>query len=152
MGHCLSVPIQYMTFIKERTMNSFIKLRSLVVVFAFFYSTAYAQDETAKMLNTLKILNESDAKILITINKDLSTDVINLQEGTRAKPCNDIDERNELLSAEDKRLKCYPVGHNPYGKILKTTNIEIREGSICATIVSGSRLYVLCQPPYDLGF
>lgn len=109
------------------------------------------KDSAMAMLETMRILKEKEARVLITINKDLSTDVISLHRGEKIKHCESVNDV-ESLSDEEKRLKCYPVGHNPYGKILKETSIQLREGSICATITVGSRLYVVCQPPVDLGF
>ena len=103
------------------------------------------------LYSNAKILSEDNANIAVTINKDLSNTVINTHTGERVEPCAvDITETKRPLA--DAIKKCYPEGHDPNGKILSTTNIVVREGSICATIVSGSRLYVLCQPPYNLGF
>ena len=118
-----------------------------------FLGTASAKDkgEVDAMLDTMKILKEKDAKVLITINKDLSMDVIGIHKGEKIKPCK-LNKNDESLTDEEKRLKCYPVGHNPYGNILKEANIQIREGSVCISIWVGSRRYDFCDPPYDLNF
>ena len=103
------------------------------------------------MLDTMKILKEKDAKVLITINKDFSMDVIGLHKGEKITPCK-LNKNDESLTDEEKRLKCYPVGHNPYGKIIKEANIQIREGSVCISIWVGNHRYDFCDPPYNLSF
>ncbi|MCU7934638.1 MAG: hypothetical protein KZQ99_07135 [Candidatus Thiodiazotropha sp. (ex Dulcina madagascariensis)] len=98
-----------------------------------------------------KILSQVDAKVAVTINKDISTTVINTNTGEIIEPCK-IDTQQRKPSNKELIKKCYPEGHDPNGKVLSETTITIREGSKCITIVSWSRLYVFCQPPYDLGF
>jgi predicted component of type VI protein secretion system len=98
-----------------------------------------------------KILSQDDAKVAVTINKDLSNTVINTNTGERIEPCK-IDPQEVKLSEEEIIKRCYPDGHDPDGKILSEMKITVREGSKCITIVSASRYYVFCQPPLNLGF
>ena len=103
------------------------------------------------MYSNAKILAQDNANIAVTLNKDLSTTVINTHTGERVEPCS-VDIKDGDKALEEAIRKCYPEGHDSKGEILTTSKIIVREGSICATIISGSRLYVLCQPPLNLGF
>ncbi|MCG8039146.1 MAG: hypothetical protein JAZ19_19160 [Candidatus Thiodiazotropha taylori] len=98
-----------------------------------------------------KILSEDESKIVLTVNKDLSSTILNANTGERIEPCvTDLSEKE--MNREEIIKKCYPEGHNPNGKILSKSTMVVTEGSICATITVGSRLYVICQPPHNLGF
>ena len=114
-------------------------------------SSSLALSGCGTMYGNAKILAQDNANVAVTINKDLSTTVINTHTGERVEPCT-VDIQQDKRSLQDAINKCYPEGHDPNGKILSSTNITVREGSTCVTIISGSRGYVLCQPPHNLGF
>ena len=110
-----------------------------------------AGDKTSALLGTAKLLAESDAKIILAINKDLSLSVINANTGEKIEPCAQTED-DKRLTKDEQIYKCYPKGHDPYGRIMKEASITLREGSYCYTAVLGNSLYVFCQPPLDLGF
>ncbi|MES9851900.1 MAG: hypothetical protein ABW170_08720 [Candidatus Thiodiazotropha sp. L084R] len=98
-----------------------------------------------------KILAQDESKIVLTVNKDFSSTVLNANTGERLKPCIE-DTSKEDMSEKEIIKKCYPDGHGMNGKILSESSIVVREGSVCATITVGRKLYVICQPPHNLGF
>lgn len=103
------------------------------------------------MYSNAKILEQVNANIAVTVNKDFSSTVINTHTGDRVEPCV-VDIKEGKRSVQAAIEECYPEGHDPHGEVRSMTNITVREGSVCITIVSGSRGYVLCQPPLNLGF
>ena len=103
------------------------------------------------MYSNAKILEQDNANIAFTINKDLSNTVINTHTGERVKPC-DVEIKNKARAVDEVIAKCAPEGHDLSGPPVSDAQIVVKKGSICIIIVSGSRGYLLCQPPHNLGF
>lgn len=106
---------------------------------------------------TKEILEEDRSKIVMTINKDLSTTMINANTGERIAPCSvKVDPGAPLAKLSDQISKCLPEGHELPGSndaILTKGEYLMWKGSYCFAGIDGSGyLYVYCQPPLDLGF
>lgn len=106
---------------------------------------------------TKKILEQDQSKIVMTINKDLSTTMINANTGERIAPCETKVPPGLPLGELTKAISsCLPKGKKlPRSDedILTRGEFWLWKGSYCYASIEGSGfLYVYCQPPLDLGF
>jgi len=114
---------------------------------------ACSEQHNKPVLKTAKILEQDRAQLAITLNKGYGTTVIATNNGERIEPCALAREAVKQQPQEDlKPCKADPA--DAKGKVLfeDTYKVTVREGSICITVISGSRKYRFCDPPYDLGF
>ena len=64
-----------------------------------------AKDDVTAMLDAMKLLKERDAQLVMTINKDMTMDLINLNTGERIEGCK-LDRWGNL-AANEKGPRCY---------------------------------------------
>ncbi|MCG7995170.1 MAG: hypothetical protein JAZ19_20185 [Candidatus Thiodiazotropha taylori] len=115
-----------------------------------FISISVSGCNKAKYSNA-KILSQDESKIVLTVNKDLSSTVINANTGERVEPCIEDTSKTDM-SKKEIFAKCYPKDFDPDSEVVSKSSVIIQKGSICGTITVGKRLYVVCQPPHNLGF
>jgi hypothetical protein len=127
------------------------KLTKPILIIACVASLAISGCTQQEGHTTLRIISQDEAKVAVTINKDLSNTVINTNTGERIEPCK-IDPQQLKQALNEIPESCYPEGYDPNGRILSEVKITVREGSQCITVVSASRYYVFCEPPHNLGF
>ena len=130
------------------------KLMILTVAFAVLGVAGCAQTKVAT------ILEKDNAQMALTLNKDGSVSVVGVGAGERIKPCEipgysatqDAGKSGEIPD-EKVLAQCFPNGHVP-GKILFQQNytIGVREGSMCIYVWNNGRLYVYCDPPYNIPY
>ena len=89
--------------------------------------------------HTANIMKEKDAQVALTLNKNLSFDVLGVNKGERVKPCKK-GEGNDCHFDRDKIFA------------QETFTITIVEGSCCAYISGGSSTYKFCTPEWPLSF
>lgn len=107
------------------------------------------------------IFEKDNSQLALALNKDGSVTVVGVGAGERVKPCevptssSVAQEVGKAVAIPDDKTiaHCFPDGHVP-GKILfeQTYTISVREGSKCAYVWSGNKLYVYCSPPFPLEF
>lgn len=107
------------------------------------------------------IYSADNSQLALALNKDGSVTVVGIGAGERVKPCeiptnpSTAQEAGKAVALPDEAApaRCFPDGHVP-GKILfqQTYTITVREGSLCADVVSGNKVFVYCSPPYPLEF
>ncbi len=102
----------------------------------------------------MKILDEDQTKIVMTINEDFSTTMINANTGERIPPClTNVDKGVSLVELKSEIKKCMPQGHSLFEQPLTSGEFIMWKGSYCYAGIDGDgNLYVYCQPPLDLGF
>lgn len=102
---------------------------------------------------TAQIMKEDQAQLAITLNKGFKTTVIATNTGERIQPCT-LARQSDVKQQAAEPDNCKPDEHADNGKVLheETYKVTVREGSVCITVISGSRKYRFCDPPYDLGF
>jgi hypothetical protein len=104
-------------------------------------------------VKTARILEEDQAQMAITLNKGYGTTVIAVNDGQRIEPCALVSEatKQQVQKAVEP---CDPDEGDAEGEVLfeEHYKVTVREGSICITVMSGSRKYRFCDPPYNLGF
>ena len=98
--------------------------------------------EHSNTLETAKIMDEENAQIAVTLNKDLSFNVLGVRAGKRVDTC-----VKGQAQAGDCRFE--PPG-NPFYK--ETFTITIVQGSCCAYISGGSATYEYCSPQFPVEF
>ena len=84
-----------------------------------------------------KIMGERKSQVALTLNQDLSFDVLGVRAGKKVKPCgkgNDCRYNKEDIFSQ------------------KTFTITVVKGSCCAYISSGSSTYKFCTPTWPLEF
>jgi hypothetical protein len=103
---------------------------------------------------TKEILKEDQSKIVLTINKDFSTTMINANTGERIPPCQtNIEKGTPLEELKREIRKCLPQDHQLAEQPLTSGELMMWEGTYCYAGRDGDGdLYVYCQPPLDLGF
>jgi hypothetical protein len=109
--------------------------------------------ETTKLHKTTKILKQDQARVAITLNKDLTTTVIATNDGQRIKPeCVIYDEERQSDSSIPVCDKQNLAARSASEEILyeQTYKISVIKGSVCVTIIAPPYNYKLCDPPYDL--
>ncbi len=89
--------------------------------------------------HTADIMKENDAQVAVTLNKNLSFDVLGVRAGKRIEPCK-----------KGKGNDC----HFDRDKIFaqKTFTITIVKGSCCAYISGSDSTYEYCSPPFPIEF
>ena len=136
-----------------------------LVLLVLFCSSAYAadkapvKDDVTALLDTMKLLKESDAKLAMVVNKDLSISLINLNTGERIEGCS-LDRWGNVISDQSTGPKCYAAKYDPYDNSANSASIQIlqgasartTQGAVCVQVKFHHYIYELCDPPYDLGF
>jgi len=95
--------------------------------------------EKSNTLNTAKIMAKDKAQVAVTLNKNLSFDVLGVRAGKRVKPCE-----------KGKNNDCHFDADKIFAQ--ETFTITIVKGSCCAYISGGSTTYKFCTPEWPLDF
>jgi len=95
--------------------------------------------EQSNTLKTAKIMDKDKAQVALTLNKNLSFDVLGVRAGKRIEPC----KKGEGNDCHYDRKKIFAQ---------ETFTITIVEGSCCAYISGGSATYKFCTPEWPLEF
>lgn len=130
------------------------KLTIFTLMLTILGVTGCAQSKVAS------ILERDNSQIALALNKDGSITVVGVGAGERIKPCEipgysltqDAGKGSEIPD-EKVLAQCFPNGHVP-GKILFQQNytIGVREGSMCIYIWNNGKLFVYCDPPYNISY
>jgi len=89
--------------------------------------------------HTTSIMKENDAQVAITLNKDLSFDILGVRAVKRVEPCKK-GRNNDCHFDPDKIFA------------QETFTITIVEGSCCAYISGSDTTYKFCTPEWPLDF
>ena len=95
--------------------------------------------EYSNTLKTAKIMSKDKAQVAVTLNKNLSFDILGVREGKRVEPCK-----------KGKGTDCHFDPDNIFAQ--KTFTITVVKGSCCAYISGGSSTYKFCTPEYSIEF
>lgn len=93
----------------------------------------------SNVLETAKIMSEDKAQVAVTLNKNLSFDVLGIEAGKRVEPCK-----------KGKGNDCHFAQNKIFSQ--ETFTITIVEGSCCAYISGGDMTYKFCTPEWPLSF
>ena len=114
-------------------------LKIILLAFAVLSLSACAtmSDDKSNVYNTANIMKKDKSQVALTLNKDLSVNVLGVRAGKKVKPCG-------------KGSDCRYDKENVFAQ--KTFTITVVKGSCCAYISSGSSTYKFCTPTWPLVF
>ena len=109
----------------------------------FANATTPADKEANKRAEIAKLMGERKSQVALTLNQDLSFDVLGVRAGKKVKPC-----------SKENPCRYDPNNLNGKGELFaqKTFTITIIKGSCCATVSTGSSTYEYCTPEWPLFF
>jgi len=90
-------------------------------------------------MHMAKVMDKNDAQVALTINKNLSLDVLGVRAGKRVEPC----EKEKGNDCHFDRSKVFSE---------EKLTITVVEGSCCAYISTGNDTYEFCPPEWPLEF
>ncbi len=117
----------------------FLAISGTIILTLGACSTVEKVHEQSNTLKTAKIMDKDEAQIAVTLNKNLSIDVIGVRAGKRIEPCK-----------KGKSNDCHFDPDKIFAQ--KTFTITIVKGSCCAYISGGSATYSYCSPPFPIEF
>lgn len=91
--------------------------------------------------NTAKIMKKDKSQVALTLNKDLSVDVLSVRAGKKGKPCS----KEKPCRYDVKKDKKKAFAHQDF-------SITVFKGSCCAYISTGSSTYEYCSPEWPIVF
>ena len=101
--------------------------------------------ERSNTLKTAKIMDERNAQVALTLNKDLSFDVLGVRAGKRVEETT-CGEDDVTGNAGDCRFDPNDIFAQ------KTFTVTIVKGTCCAYISGSDITYKYCSPPYPIEF
>jgi len=123
---------------KKKIMGAVVMLGITVLATKVAAETDAPSTEKAHM-HMAKIMNANDAQVALTINKDMSLEVLGVRAGELVEPCKKEDggdchfDQDKVFSQE-------------------TLTITVIEDSCCAYISTGNDTYEFCPPQWPLEF
>ena len=107
----------------------------------FASPTTPTDKEASKRAEIAKLMGERKSQVALTLNQDLSFDVLGVRAGKKVKPCS--KEQPCRFDAQKDKDKIFDQ---------KKFTITVFKGSCCAYISSGSSTYEFCTPEWPLEF
>ncbi len=117
----------------------FLAISGVMILTLAACSTAKEVREQSNTLKTAKIMERDKAQVAVTLNKNLSFDVLGVKAGERIKPCK-----------KGKSNDCHFDTNKIFAQ--ETLTITVVEGSCCVYVSVRSSTYKYCSPPYPLEF
>ncbi len=117
----------------------FLAISGTIILTLGACSTVEKVREQSNTLKTAKIMDKDKAQIAVTLNKNLSFDVLGVRAGKRVEPCK-----------KGKSNDCHFDSNKIFAQ--ETFTITIVEGSCCAYVSVSDATYEFCTPQWPLDF
>ena len=123
-------------------LTSFFKLIfTALVAFGLSACSTMHIDKPDNVYNTAKIMKKERSQVALTLNENLSINVLGVRAGKKAEPCG--KENSCRFDAQRDKDKVFAQ---------KSFNVTVFKGSCCAHITSGSSTYEFCSPEWPIFF
>ena len=106
-----------------------------------FASPTTPADKPDPVYNTAKIMKKDKSQVALTLNKNLSIDILGVRAGKKVKPC-----------GKENPCRFDPKTDKDNIFAQKSFNITVFKGSCCAHISTGDMTYEYCSPQYPVAF
>lgn len=117
------------------------KFLKLILISLVVFNLSACATKPDNVHNTANIMEKNKSQVALTLNKDLSVDVLGVRAGKKVKPCS-------------KETPCRFDGKKDKDNIFaqKSFDITVFKGSCCAHISSGDSTYEFCSPEWPIFF
>ena len=107
----------------------------------FANATTPVDKEANKRAEIAKLMGERKSQVALTLNQDLTFDVLGVRAGKKVKPCS----KENPCRFDAKKDKDKAFAHKEF-------SITVFKGSCCAHISTGHHTYEYCTPEWPLFF